>query len=362
MLGVAFFMKGEIKNILKVAFLYMATVIGAGFASGQEIIQFFSTYYKGGFFGIILAGFLFSIVGYVVLNKVYTERIRNYDEFLFPILGYFLGSLMEFVVMLFMCCILSVMVAGLGNVLMGFTGFPYMLCVIICSLICCIAIMSNIKGVMAMSSIISPILIVGIVAVGCYIILSRDVSVFNISSKVKVITDNWAFSAILYVSYNTILSTVILSSMLPYLKTRKVSGWGGVLGGIMLGATALILNTALYFFFPHSITSEIPVLGIVLNNSKWLAGLYSIVLALAMFISAVTSGFCLTERISSKLKINYKLVGFILCAITIPLSSIGFSSLINTLYPIFGYLGLFMLIVIILEFIKGIVEKRRLHQ
>lgn len=348
--------KGEFSNILKVAFLYMATIIGAGFASGQEIIQFFSMYYKGGFLGILLAGCLFSIVGYVVLGKVYAERIKSYDEFLFPMMGYFLGRLMEFIVMLFMACLMSVMTAGLGNILVELTGLDYIYCVVIGTFACLLAILSNIKGIVTLSSLISPILIGGIIFVGCYILVSKDTSVFNISEKVTVITNNWVFSAILYVSYNTVLSTVLLTGMLPYLKSKKVSTWGGFLGGAMLCATALILNSALYFFYPHSITSEIPVLGIIQNNSQLLSRMYSVILILAMFISAVTSGYCLAERISNKMKVNYKVVAVILCALAIPLTSLGFSNLIATLYPVFGYLGLFMLFMIIFQFIKGRVE------
>lgn len=358
MMGVAFLIKGEFSNILKVAFLYMATIIGAGFASGQEIIQFFSIYYKGGFLGIILAGGLFSIVGYIVLSKVYTERIKSYDEFLFPMMGYFFGKIMEFVVMLFMACVMSVMTAGLGNILMGLTGLQYRYCVIIGITVCLLAILTNIKGIVVLSSFISPVLIAGIIFVGCYILVSKDTSVFNISNKLGVITNNWAFSSILYVSYNTILSTVLLTGMLPYLKSKKVSAWGGLLGGGMLGATALILNSALYFFYPHSITSEIPVLGIIQNNSQLLSKIYSGVLILAMFISTVTSGYCLAERISKKMKVNYKLVAIIICAIAVPLTSLGFSNLISTLYPVFGYLGLFLLFVIIFQYIRGIISSR----
>lgn len=350
--------KGEFSNILKVAFLYMATIIGAGFASGQEIIQFFSIYYKGGFLGIILAGGLFSIIGYIVLSKVYTERIRSYDEFLFPMMGYFLGRVMEFIVMLFMACVMSVMTAGLGNILMDITGLDYRVCVIIGVAVCLIAILTNIKGIVMLSSVISPVLIAGIVFVGCYILVSKDTSVFNISNKFSVITNNWVFSAILYVSYNTILSTVLLTGMLPYLKSRKVSAWGGVLGGGMLGVTALILNSALYFFYPHSITSEIPVLGIIQNNSRLLSQIYSGVLILAMFISTVTSGYCLADRISKKMKLNYKLVAVILCAMTIPLTSLGFSNLISTLYPVFGYLGLFMVFVILFQHVRGLFSNK----
>ncbi len=351
--------KGEIGNIFKVAFLYMATIIGAGFASGQEIIQFFSMYYAGGFFGIILAGMLFSVIGYIVLNKVFSERISSYDEFLFPMTGYFLGRLMEFIVMLFMSCIMCVMIAGLGNVLVELTGLAYRYCVAISAAATLLAIMSNIKGIVAISSFVSPVLIAGIIFVGFYILASKDTSVFSISGKMRLLTDNWVFSAILYVSYNTIISTVLMSRMLPYLKSGKVSKWGGVLGGGMLCVTALIINWALYFFYPHSIISEIPVLGIIQNNSKLLAHIYSIILILAMYTSAVTSGYCLTERISSKMKINYKLVGAVLCAVVMPMSTLGFSSLIATLYPVFGYLGLFLLFIILFQFVRGHVTKPR---
>lgn len=337
----------------------MATIIGAGFASGQEIIQFFSMYYAGGFFGIILAGMLFSVIGYIVLNKVFSERISSYDEFLFPMTGYFLGRLMEFIVMLFMSCIMCVMIAGLGNVLVELTGLAYRYCVAISAAATLLAIMSNIKGIVAISSFVSPVLIAGIIFVGFYILASKDTSVFSISGKMRLLTDNWVFSAILYVSYNTIISTVLMSRMLPYLKSGKVSKWGGVLGGGMLCVTALIINWALYFFYPHSIISEIPVLGIIQNNSKLLAHIYSIILILAMYTSAVTSGYCLTERISSKMKINYKLVGAVLCAVVMPMSTLGFSSLIATLYPVFGYLGLFLLFIILFQFVRGHVTKPR---
>jgi uncharacterized membrane protein YkvI len=359
MLGVVFLIKGELSNILKVAFLYMATIIGAGFASGQEIIQFFSVYYVGGFFGIILAGVLFSLVGYIVLSKVYSERINNYDEFLFPMMGYFLGKLTEFIVMLFMVCIMSVMVAGLGNILMEMTGLEFRYCVTISAIVCLLAIMTNIKGIVTLSTFISPFLILGIIFVGFYMLVSKDTSVFNVADTAGMITNNWVFSAILYVSYNTILSTVILTSMLPYLKTKRVSIWGGIVGGGMLGVTALILNFGLYFIYPRSISSEMPVLGIIQNNSATLAKIYSIILILAMFTSAVTSGYCLTERISTKMKINYKLVAVVLCALVIPMSSLGFSSLISTLYPVFGYLGLFLLFVILFQFIRGLLLKQQ---
>lgn len=89
------------------ASIYIATIVGAGFASGREIVQFFTSYYRGGFYGILLTGVLFAFIGYTVLNKVYLERIQNYEEFLFPTVGWVLGWVMEIIVTLFMASVFA---------------------------------------------------------------------------------------------------------------------------------------------------------------------------------------------------------------------------------------------------------------
>ena len=43
------------KNISKVSFVIIGTMIGAGFASGQEIYAFFSIYGIKGILGIIIS-------------------------------------------------------------------------------------------------------------------------------------------------------------------------------------------------------------------------------------------------------------------------------------------------------------------
>lgn len=132
-------------------------------------------------------------------------------------------------------------------------------------------------------------------------------------------------------------------------------GWINWWGNAVYYSTNL--KFCLIFFYPHSITSEIPILGLIKNSSQLIAKIYSVFLMMAMFISAITSGYCITEMIKTKLKLNYKVVAAVICALVIPMSSLGFSSLISTLYPVFGYLGLFLLFVIIFQFIKGSVSK-----
>lgn len=343
-------MLGEFKNIFKVASIYMATIIGAGFASGQEIMQFFSSYYEGGFYGIVLAGILFSIIGYVVLDKVYCERIRNYEEFLFPTVGWFLGWVMEILVTLFMISVFCIMIAGAGGIVSDKLNISNQVAVLIVALLCAMVFFTEIKGIINISSIVTPILIIGILGFGLYIIFSKEMAVFSLSGSVSKITDNWFFSSLLYVSYNSITSIVVMCSLLPYLKSRKSAVFGGVFGGLMLCLMAIVINFAIYLFYPNIATEDLPVMGMVDKYSVFLGGVYTVILLLAMFVSAITAGFGFVERISSKVNISKKIIILVICALSIPLSGVGFSGLIATIYPIFGYMGMFMVFMILIQF------------
>ena len=98
---------------------------------------------------------------------------------------------------------------------------------IIISIISMIIILVGVEGVARLSTLLAPALIIGIVGVGLFIIIIRDKEVFkllktiDIAATIDVVTNNWIVSSLLYVSYNNILSTAVLSNLLPYLKTRE---------------------------------------------------------------------------------------------------------------------------------------------
>lgn len=339
----------ELKNIVRVACIYATSIIGAGFASGQEIMQFFSAFRTGGFYGILLAGFLFAVIGSIILDKVYSERVRNYEEFLFPTFGWWAGWLIDIAVTIFMLCMFCIMIAGSGDVLSDRLGIPFNYSALLMGLICMVLIMTNIKGIVTLSTIVTPILVIGIIVAGFYIIFFTSAETFQLSGFLTHITGNWVFSSLLYISYNSIPAIVIMCSLLPYLKTRRTAIFGGILGGVLLCIAALIINIVLYLFYPTAQEKELPILAILKNFSSTASNLYAIVLWLAMLVSAVTSGFCFTDRIGTMFKADRRLVTLILCAASVPLSTIGFSRLISAIYPVFGYLGLFMIIVIMMQ-------------
>ena len=70
------------KNILKSVFVIVGAVVGAGFASGQEIYLFFYQYGINGMIGILVSSILLGIVICKVFSICKNKEIKNYREFL----------------------------------------------------------------------------------------------------------------------------------------------------------------------------------------------------------------------------------------------------------------------------------------
>ena len=70
------------KNIFKVVFVIIGTLIGAGFASGQEMYLFFFSYGIEGLIGIVVSCILMGLIIYKALCLIDKYNIKTYKEFL----------------------------------------------------------------------------------------------------------------------------------------------------------------------------------------------------------------------------------------------------------------------------------------
>ena len=70
------------KNCYKATLIIIGTVIGAGFASGQEIYSFFNIYKVNGIIGLFISNGITGLVIYKVLKEVNKNNIKTYRELL----------------------------------------------------------------------------------------------------------------------------------------------------------------------------------------------------------------------------------------------------------------------------------------
>ncbi len=350
-------MAKNIINIIKVASVYIGTIIGAGFASGQEILKFFVVYGENSIYGVLFSSILFAIIGCVILNKVYKYKITNYNDYITPIVGSILGRSFEIIICLFLFSIYCVMLAGSGAIFFEQAGIDRGGGILLMAILCLAVFLYDLKGVIIVNTFLSPLILSGIILIGIHIIISKDINAIS-TEGISQITDktlnNWFSSSIVYVSYNTLTILVIMTTMLPLLAKKSVAIIGGLAGGLSLGAVALIMWFVLKLYYSDIIWSEIPFLFVVMRQLEAAKGLYAILLYCAMFTTAVASGFGLLNIVSDRLRTDKKVSAIALSIIAIPLAFIGFSSLLGFLYPLFGYIGLFLTVLIIVDGIREI--------
>ena len=51
------------KEATKIGFAYVGIVVGAGFSTGQEVMQFFTKYGLWAYLGVIISGFILAFIG-----------------------------------------------------------------------------------------------------------------------------------------------------------------------------------------------------------------------------------------------------------------------------------------------------------
>lgn len=338
------------KNSWKeLASVYIGTVVGAGFASGQEIIQFFGVYGYKGIYGVIFATILFSIMGAIVLSKVFKNKITSYSEYITPLFGRRISKIMELIIISYLFIGYCIMLAGSGAVFEEQFNLPFNIGIYVMAFLCFLTFIFSVEGISFVNKIVVPFLITGIIVIGSVVILKEGIVFSNFVGASITKTGNWVTSALLYVSFNSISALVILTSILPIIDNERQAKKGGIFGGLGLGAMAIFILLPILILYTDVFSIEIPMLKAAGILGQWSGYMYSAILWLAMFTTAIGNGFGCINRFIRAFKKNQLFTSANFCIISIPLAKVGFSSLVSMIYPLFGYLGLFMLVYIIVD-------------
>lgn len=333
------------KNILKVVFVIIGTLIGAGFASGQEMYLFFFSYGIKGIEGIIISCTLMGIIIYKTLNLIKKYDIKTYKEFLEIFIKpkdnekYFnLRNIVNIVINIFILITFFIMIAGVGAYFEQELGISQIVGSIVLSVLCLIVFMTSTKGAVKVNEILVPILIIFVVIIG--IMNMKEIHFQELENYViRTNEGNHILSGIIYCSYNSILLIPVLITLKDYLKNKKQIGTISVIA-TLISITLSFLIFLLLVRIDVDITKlEMPVVYVVSHMFKILRLVYGIIILGSIFTTAVSLGSSFLQN-TSKNKKSYTQIAVIMCITSVVISKIGFSNLINSLYPVFGYLGL----------------------
>lgn len=330
------------KNSFKLAFIYLGTILGAGFASGKELVNFFARFKEMGIIGFLITCFLLSISFMAILDLIKNSHAKDYKQFLNEVFGEKIAKILEVLNTTFLFIIFSAMLAGGGAVLSSIFGINFKLCTVIFSFIIFISLFFGQKSVILINSILCPILIFGGALIGIYIYFFETIQTININ-------DNAITQSIVYTSFNIITTISVLFGVRNLILNNKVVVFSGILGGLFIFFIGIFLILSLVYNYDLIKYEDLPILYII-KDVNIIKLIYTSVILMAIYTTALGNGFALENIIYEKINKKRIFIKILILLLGIFVSFIGFSNMVEKIYPIFGYLGLFQLITIFILF------------
>ena len=336
-------------NILRVVFVIIGTLIGAGFASGQEVYLFFYSYGIKGIVGIFISSILMGIIIYKTLILVKENDINNYKDLLYLLIKneenkIFLNikNIINIIINMFILITLFIMIAGFGAYFEQELGINSLIGGSVLAILCFFVFRTNQKGVVKVSEILVPILIVFITIISILNLKDFDINIIK-NYLINNNRYNFLLSSIVYCSYNSILLIPVLITLNNYINNKRQVISISVISTIII----ILLSISLFFILTKVDVDisklEMPAVYVVSRMSKIFVIIYGFIILGSIFTTAVSLGNSFLQNVSKNKK-SYTHIAFIMCITSIAISQIGFSNLINYLYPIFGYLGIIQIV------------------
>lgn len=337
------------KNILKTVLVIIGTLIGAGFASGKEVYIFFNKYGTSGIYGMILSGIIISTVIFKVLKIAKEREINSYKELITNISKHNkVNKILKNIINVFLLMSFFIMVSGFASYFNEQFGINSLIMAIFMAILCFITFNKNMDGITKANTILIPFLILFIfitaIINGKYFINNFNYIDTNISNESSIF-NNCVISAILYASYNSILLIPILIGLKGITEKKNITKIS-----ITTGIIFVVLGICLYSLLTRGQSYvqylDIPIIFIMKQFGSVYSNIYGIIVAIAIFTSAISAGYGFLESFETSPK-KYRKVAIAICGVSIFVAMIKFSYLVEIMYPIFGILGFLQIILIL---------------
>ena len=318
-----------------ILFSIIGTLIGAGFASGQEIYLFFYRYGLNGIIGLVLCSVLIGIITYKTFLIIHKNKITTYEEFLSKVFkSKIIIKISNIVINAFLLITFYIMLSGFGAYFEQRFQINSIIGTLILAIICFFVLIKDIDGVKKVNSICVPILIILVLTIGFISLKEYSPKQIEIT-----FTFNWIIQAFVYSSYNMILVIPVLVSLGKYIKSKKQIRIVSFSTAIIVFSLAISIFSVLVSLNVDYSKIQMPAVYVIDNKYFQFSSIYGIVILLSIFSTAISIGISFLKNITKDKK-SFPQIVAIMCITGVIISNFGFSNLVKILFPLFGYLGI----------------------
>ena len=312
----------------------VACLIGAGFASGQEVLQFFTAYGPvRGLCGAALACALLGGAAAAMLSDA--GQGGGFTRWCGPRLGRLLGWASPAVLF----GVYTVMLAGAGALLQSGFGLP---AAAGRAGMCAAVLVTVLAGLGRMTDILGragPLIAAFVAAAGVGALL-RGPTGQPLPALPAPPARSWWAAALVYAGYNLYLLAPFLQALAGRLPGQKPARRAAWLGCGIFGAALALLHLA-FCLAPESLADPAPTVALVRGLWPWAAAAAVPVLLAGVYTTAAPLLFGICGALPGRLARSRTAVLAVGLA-GLAGSALPFGRLVGALYPAIGWLGLIL--------------------
>jgi len=324
-----------VRGALALAAVETGALVGAGFASGREVFEFFAVHGAGGRAGVVLFAVLLAVLGGLMLDGARRAGSRSYIAFARATAGPRVAQITDPLVAFGLFVGLAVTLAGAGALLDQLGWGHAAIGVLACGAVTAAIAWRGERGVVAANAVVVPVLI------GLVLLVAGAPQLADLVSwhaGVGALVGASGGSAAQYFLYNGLLAVVLFGSLGGRATSPRAAWLAAGLAALALGVLALSILDALQAH-PGVAARALPMMALAARRGHTVYALYALALALALFTTAVGNAYGLAARLGAMERGRAPLA-VVPVAAAVPLALVGFVPLVRYGYRLVAVAGL----------------------
>ena len=344
------------KKTLQVALAFIGLMVGAGFATGQEVIQYFVSFGLWGLAGAVVAGILMITAGAVIINIgsyfLADEHLGVFRSVSAPVVSRFL----DISVSLTLLAMGIVMLAGAGSTLEQQFGLPAWIGSAIMVAIVMLTGLLDVNKVTNIISAVTPVIFVAVIVAFVYTLMQLPVDL-GAMSDLAVQADSpvspWWLSAINYTCMALMLGVSMSLMIGGNTLDPRDAGRGGLLGGVVYTILLVMNAFALLVNFDAVGDADVPMLKLFESMHPVASLAMVFVTFLMIYNTTISMFYALGRRMTVNHRKRYVPVFLGICVLGYVISLVGFGTLMSVVYPVIGYVGMVLVVVMFIWWFRN---------
>lgn len=351
-----FVRQNVVRTAIGIAFAFVGVFIGAGFASGQEALQYFVAFGLDGIWGGLLTVASLTFAGLVMLALGSYFRAGEHSAVFTKITHPAVARFLDVAIMVTLFATGMVMIAGAGSNLEQQFGWPTWAGSVLMVILVCLTGLLDVDRVTVVIGAATPVIVICIVAACVYSIINAPGTLAELEPQTELVATtlpNWWVASINYVGLGLMVGVSMAIVMGGANHSLKASAIGGATGGLIAGLLMLLAIVAIFFAIGDVWDAELPILELVNRISPVFGYVMAIIVFVMIYNTAIAMFYAFAKRATANKPKQFWPVLVASSLVAFAVSFVGFSELVGYVYPAIGYVGMALLVILGVAWVKG---------